>query len=181
MLKNLLLMMTALFSVSTFAESDLELPGEKWLAKNTGYLCNAFGTEVAAPATHDLYNIKFTQLSTDSTLDNVRVLASFNQDGAECSYSLILLADNDAGTTKYVDSKAYAVNGSSDCLAGKELLDEQLAANDYLYWGHPHHVTLMITEESAAAICGTDAERVGIDFTVSGIIQNGQVITRRRR
>ncbi len=172
MLKKLLLLMFAAVSINSMANKDLELPGEKWLAKNTGYLCNAFGTAVAAPSTHDLYNVKFTQLSTDSSLDNVRVLASFNQDGAECSYSLILLADNAAGTTKYVDSNAYAVSGTSDCLAGKAILDEQFSANDYLYWGHPHHVTLMIAEESATAICGEGVERVGIDFTVSGVIRN---------
>ncbi len=162
---------TLLIGLSASANSDLELPGEKWLASHTGYICNAFGEEISAPASHALYNVEFTGLSTDSSLDNVLVKAKFEQDGATCSYSLILLADNAAGTTTYVDSKAYATSGASDCLAGKELLDEQLTANNYLYWGHPHHVSLVIEENSAATLCGAGALTVAVDFVVSGVIR----------
>lgn len=159
-----------LLSVSAFG-NDLELPGEKWLASHTGYICNAFGEEIDAPASHALYNVEFTGLSTDRTLDNVLVKANFEQEGSTCSYSLRLFADNDAGTTVYVDSKAYATSGASDCLAGKELLDSQLSSNQYLYWGHPHHVSLVIEENSAATLCGGNAATVAIDFVVSGVIR----------
>lgn len=155
-------------SLSTFATTDLDLDGaERWEAGATGYRCGAFGDSSVAPLSHQDLNVNFEYLRTDITLDNGLVKATFEQNGTLCSYSALLLADNAASTIKFVKSKAYAVEGNGSCLEGKSLLDEQLADNDYLYWGHPHHVTIMVPTSSASEICGEGATHMGIDFTVS--------------
>ena len=166
-MKFLILTALSLLLTNSFANTDLELKGEKWEAKHSGYICKAFEAESKAPESHDKFQVKFEVLRTDSTLDNGLVLATFVEDNATCRYSAILLADNDASTIKLIKSKAYAVNADSKCLAGKEMLDANLASNDYLYWGHPHHATIMIPVKNADVTCGADATHVGLDFTVS--------------
>ena len=155
-----------------YANQDLQLPGERWLSTHTGYLCGAFTEVVTSPQSHSGLNIQFEKLSTDRSLDNALITATFTEDNTQCRYSAILLADNAAGTVGLVESKAYSLSGQSDCLVGQELIDNQLIANDYLYWGHPHHVTIMVEDSSAATICGEGSTHIGIDFTVSGIIRN---------
>ncbi len=157
----------ALISLSAFASGDLTLEGERWEAKHTGYKCGAFSSEAQAPLSHQRLNVNFEVLRTDKTLDNGLVLASFEVGGSKCRYSALLLADNDASTIKLVDSKAYSLDEGVSCEEGRQILDENLASNDYLYWGHPHHVTIMMPVHSAEEICGSGATHVGLDFTVS--------------
>jgi hypothetical protein len=154
-----------------FASEDLKLPGERWEAKATGYRCAAFAADSNAPLSHDDFQVKFEFLRTDRTLDNGLVVASFREQDSECRYSAILLADNSASTIKLVRSHAYASAGESTCLNGKKVLDKHLADNEYLYWGHPHHVTIMMPVASAEVICGPQATHVGLDFTVSRLIK----------
>ena len=163
----------ALLSVTTFANEDLNLGGqERWEAKSTGYICEAYKSSPSAPKSHEDLNVEFEVLRTDKTLDNGLVLATFNEGTSQCRYSALLFADNAASTIRLVESKAYAINGSSDCIEGKELLDNQLFDNDYLYWGHPHHVSIMMPVQSAKVICGEGATHVGLDFTVSKFLGN---------
>jgi hypothetical protein len=150
--------------------SDLTIPGERWLAKGEGYRCAAYGTDVVAPTSHSDMNVTFEQITTDRTLDNGLLKASFTENGVECRYSAILLADNAAGTIGLVESKAYSVDGTVDCETGKEVLDNQLEFNDYLYWGHPHRLTIMIPDASAEGVCGVGATHIGINFVVAGFI-----------
>lgn len=164
------ILFTALFIMTTataFANTDLELVGEKWEAKHTGYTCDAFKGESNPPLSHDDFQVNFEVLRTDSTLDNGLVLGTFVEEGNTCRYSAILLADNDASTIKLVQSKAYSIDGDSLCLEGKQMLDANLMSNDYLYWGHPHHVTIMMPVANAESICGAGATHIGLDFTVS--------------
>ncbi len=151
--------------------NDLTIPGERWLAKSTGYACAAYDVDnVAAPTSHVEMDVVFEQITTDITLDNGLLIASFMENGVQCNYSAILLADNAASTIGLVESKAYSADGSVDCQAGKEVLDQQLEMNDYLYWGHPHNLTIMVPAASAEVVCGAGATHVGINFVVAGFI-----------
>ncbi len=156
-----------LFTLGTLAASDLTLEGERWEAKHTGYKCGAFSDQADAPLSHQDFDVQFEVLRTDKSLDNGLLLASFKVDNSTCRYSAILFADNSASTIKLVKSKAYAIQNDVDCSEGKEILDTQLADNEYLYWGHPHHVTIMFPANSAEVTCGEGSSHVGLDFTVS--------------
>lgn len=173
MFKKSLIALVSLLSVSSFAQTDLVLEGERWLASHKGYVCAAFTDYTDAPATHLDMNVKFEKLSTDYTLDNILIKATFeNVDGVECSYTSLLFADNAASTIELLDSRAFSKeDAAADCSEGKAILDAQLESNDYLYWGHPHHATLMVPAAGAADVCGADATHIGIDFMVSGIIR----------
>ena len=168
------IMMSLVFALSlstAFAqESDLSLPGEKWVAKFKGYVCAAFGPAVAAPTSFEALKVNFEQITTDSTLDNGLVKATFEQNGSSCRYSALVLADNTAATMRLVESKAYATTGESDCAEGKALLDTALESNNYLYYGHPHNLSVMAPVAGAEAVCGAGAQSVGITFVVSGRI-----------
>lgn len=172
MIKKSIILLSTLFTISSLANSDLVLEGERWLASHKGYVCAAFTDYAATPADHSTLNVKFQKLSTDRTLDNILIKATFDANGVECSYSSILLADNDASTIVLVDSKAFSkIDTSVDCSEGKELLDAQFADNNYLYWGHPHHATIMVPSTDAVELCGEGATHIGIDFMVSGRVQ----------
>lgn len=162
----------ALFVSSTaFANTgDLELPGAKWQAKFTKYVCQAFSPAVSAPSSHADFQVKFEDIVTDYTLDNGLIKATFVEDGKSCRYSAILFADNAASTIKFVESKAYALEDGSPCLEGQAMLDEHLQFNDYLYYGHPHNLAIMIPATGAAEVCGEGATLIGVNFQVSGRI-----------
>lgn len=161
--------LTAL-SLSAFAQDgDLVLQGEKWIAKFNGYKCAAFGANVAAPAAFEKLNVAFETMTSDSTLDNGLVKATFTEEGVNCRYSAIIFADNAASTIRLVQSKSYSPEQKSECAEGKRVLDAALESLDYLYWGHPHNLTMMVPAEGAEAVCGNGL--IGINFVVSGRIQ----------
>ncbi len=169
-----LIALLTLSFMSVFAqaqEQDLELAGERWVAGHKGYLCEAFGDYVSVPTSHSKMNFTVERLSTDRTLDNVLIVATFEEEGVTCRYSSLLFADNDKGTVELLQSKAYSPTLESNCLVGKQILDEQLQFNDYLYWGHPHHVTIMIPENSANSICNNGTGLIGVDFTLTRVIR----------
>ncbi|MAZ49908.1 MAG: hypothetical protein CME65_15205 [Halobacteriovoraceae bacterium] len=171
-MKLLLAVLSVLSVFSAYsAEQDLELTGERWIAGSKGYLCEAFGEYVEAPTSHAIRNVKFEKLSTDYSLDNALVVATFEEDGVECRYSALLFADNALGTIELVESKSFSLSRASTCSTGKTVLDQQFTANNYLYWGHPHHVTIMMPDESAASICGEQATHIGVDFTLVRVIR----------
>lgn len=150
-------------------EGDLVLAGEKWIASFKNYNCAAFGQPVSAPAAFQKLNVVFEKITTDATLDNGLLKATFTEGGASCRYNAILFADNAASTIRLVDSKAYAPAKNSDCAEGKRMIDSALEANNYLYWGHPHNLTIMAPALGAEAVCGNGL--VGINFVVSGRVQ----------
>ncbi|MAE72527.1 MAG: hypothetical protein CL675_00430 [Bdellovibrionaceae bacterium] len=152
--------------------SDIVLEGERWKAEHSGYRCAAFAEDVAAPLSHQQFQVQFTSLTTDYSLDNILLKATFVEGEALCRYSVLLLADNTAQTTQFVQSKAYSENESSSCAAGKALLDSQLSSNTYLYWGHPHHATILFSDASAQDLCGEGMSEVGLDFILTGRIQS---------
>ncbi len=167
-MKKLIITAITLASLSGFAESDLNLNGEeRWEAKFTGYKCGAYGENITGPTTHQYLNVKFEYLRSDYTLDNALIKGTFMANGQTCSYSAILFADNGASTIKLVDSKAFSQDGFEACAEGKKTLDSHLEENDYLYWGHPHHATVMMPVDSASQFCGEGATHIGLDFTVS--------------
>ncbi len=167
-MKKLFTTLITLISISAFAESDLNLNGEeRWEAKFSGYKCGAYGENIAGPTTHQDLDVKFEYLRSDYTLDNALIKATFKVGVETCSYSAILFADNEASTIQLVNSKAFSKNGFDACLDGKNILDTHLQNNDYLYWGHPHHATVMMPVNSAAQFCGEGATHIGLDFTVS--------------
>lgn len=166
--------MNLILAFPAFAQAgDLTLPGEKWLATFDKYVCEAFGEPVTRPQALERLNATFERLTTDSTLDNVLLKATFEENGKTCRYNAILFADNAAQTYTLVQSIAYdpAGAGSSyrDCSAGKAVLDNALSGHPYLYYGHPHNVALMMTGVGAEAICGSGAQAIGANFMVKGI------------
>lgn len=165
-----LIMVASMTSVFAQDVRDLSLPGEKWVAKHTGYVCNTTVAATAVPSELDAIKVKFERITTDSTLDNGLIKASFEENGIACRYNAIVLADNAASTMKLVESKAYSVAEESDCAFGKAVIDAALVSNDYLYYGRPHNLAILIPSASAEAICGSGAQYIGINFLVSGRI-----------
>lgn len=164
-------MMLASISSAFAQEADLTITGEKWIAKFNGYVCAAFTPMVAQPKDHSVLNLKIEKITTDSTLDNGLIKATFEVNGTVCRYSAIILADNAAATMRLVDSKAFAANGDKAiCADGKATLDAGFEANNYLYYGHPHNLAIMVPMAGAAEICGAGAQYVGVNFVVSGRI-----------
>lgn len=163
------------FTTSAIAQSkDLSLPGEKWIAKFDKYICAAFGPAVEAPQSLASIKLQFEQITTDSTLDNGLLKATFEENGKLCRYNAIVLADNTASTLKLVQSIAYDPAGGAtaylDCNKGKALVDGYLKANNYLYYGHPHNLAIMIPNVGAETVClGSDF--LGANFIVKGRIQ----------
>jgi len=157
---------------SAFADTDLKIPGEKWLGKFTGYVCDAEGDKTAPPVAHTNLNVNFESVVTDATLDNGVVKATFTANGNVCRYSAIMLADNTAQTITLVESKAYSAVEGIDCSEGKAFLDSQFApVNNYHYYGHPHNMAIMIEASDAADICGDGATHVGVNFVVAGRVK----------
>ncbi len=162
----------ALLALSPFhaaAAEDLSLPGARWLGNANGFVCaNATTQQVQRPEGLENFAVNFETVTTDYSLDNGLLKANFVEDGVNCRYSALILADNTAKTLKLVDSVAYAPDAGSSCEKGKALLDGYLAANSYLYWGRPHHLTILVEDSSAAAVCGEGAASFGIDFVLAG-------------
>lgn len=167
MKKTLFLCLMALIPAASFAaEGDLELPGERWLAKFDRYVCDYDKATVQPAELADL-KVTFEKASTDYSLDNVLLLATFEDKGVACRYSALLLADNAAFSSRLVESKAFNAQGA-DCSAGKAVLDRNLAANNYLYYGHPHRIAIMMPVADAEAVCGAGKNTIGVEFVLSG-------------
>lgn len=116
--------------------------------------------------------MKFERITTDSTLDNVLLKASFTENGKACRYNAILFADNAANTYRLVTSKGYSPMDNSECLEGKSILDNAFAGKEYITWSHrPENVALMIPLEAADMSC-PGATELGVNFVVAGRIRN---------
>lgn len=168
--KLLILSFALLLSLTATAQNgDLVLQGEKWIASHTGYVCNTTGTKVEAPSSFKKFQVSFEKITTDASLDNGLIKATFIENGKTCRYNAFVFADNSANTIRLVESKAYAPEGNSECFEGKTMLDAALESNDYLYYGHPHSLAIMTSVEGAEAVCGTSL--IGINFIVSGRVR----------
>jgi hypothetical protein len=168
---SLLSLLALVISPAAFAETDLSIPGEKWVAKFDKYVCAAFGAGVAQPSGLSDLGVTFETMTTDSTLDNGVIRGSFVDGDTSCRYSAIVLADNAAATVKLVQSKAYATAGEGDCARGQATIDSALLSNNYLYYGHPHNLAIMAPVAGAEAVCGAGATHVGVNFVVAGKIK----------
>lgn len=152
---------------------ELTLPGERWQAKFDKFICQAFGESVTRPQALETLNAQFERLTTDSTLDNVLLRATYEDAGVACRYNALLFADNQTQTYSLVQSVGYSPENEQNvqaCAAGKAVLDAALAGNKYLYYGHPHNVALLMTGVGSEAVCGADASVMGANFVVTGII-----------
>jgi len=158
----------ALTITSAFAQdSDLVLNDERWLAEFTTYVCEDGNVEARqVPNELALFNVQFGRLTTDFSLDNVLIKATFTENGQECRYSAMMFADNAAWTIGLVDSKAYSVNGTTDCAEGKNALDSILEFNSYKYLHG--RAAIFVNSENAEASCGSD--KIGIHFQARGRI-----------
>jgi hypothetical protein len=171
-MKKLIILSLALTMTLTSAfaqEGDLVLQGEKWIATHTGYVCDTTGTKVEAPASFNKLNVIFEKITTDASLDNGLIKASFVENGKACRYNAFVFADNSSNNIRLVESKAYAPMGDSECFEGKAMLDAALESNAYLYYGHPHNLAIMVPAEGAEAVCGSPL--IGINFIVSGRVR----------
>lgn len=170
-MKLALALLAVVMPTAAFADSDLTIPGEKWVAKFDKYVCAAFGEGVARPAALEEIAVSFETITTDSSLDNGVIRGSFVDGDTTCRYSAIIWADNAASTMKLVESKAYATAGAGDCARGQATLDNAFRANDYLYYGHPHNLAIMAPVVGAEAVCGAGKNLVGINFVVAGKVK----------
>ncbi len=168
--------MTILSTAAAFAlpAKDLTLPGAKWIAQFDKFVCAAYGEAVAAPKALAQLNIRFENMVSDASLDNAIVTAEFDANGATCRYNAILLADNNEQTAELVQSIAYnkadTATAYLDCKAGKEIIDAGFKAKSkYLYYGHPHNLSLMLPGLGAESACGSDV--VGANFVVTGTLK----------
>lgn len=173
MKKLLAFSIASVLSFSALAATELTLPGEKWLGEFAGYVCDDSGVTVSRPSTLEAMNVIFERVTTDSTLDNALLKATFQENGITCRYNAIIFGDNTARTSKLLQSIAFnpaATNGAAymECMNGKAMLDAAFASGDYLYYGHPHHLAFMVPMAEAEALCGAGQQFVGIDFTVKG-------------
>ncbi|AUN99363.1 hypothetical protein DOM21_04140 [Bacteriovorax stolpii] len=171
MKKVILASMLALSLTSAFAnEGDLTLPGERWAAKFTAFVCADGNTQTAGvPADFAERNVVFGKATTDMSLDNLLVRATFVENGVTCNYSALLFADNAAWTVKLVDSKAYSANNESSCLEGKKFLDSALADNKYKYLHG--RAAIYVPATDADVQCSAEESTVGLHFQVTGKIQ----------
>lgn len=162
------LFLTLSFSSAFANEGDLVLPGERWLAKFTAYVCEDGNTQTSSvPEQFAAKNIVFDKASTDISLDNLLLKATFEENGVTCSYSAFVSADNDAWTAELVQSKAFAPAGGTDCTEGKAFLDSLLKFNTYKYLHG--RAAIYVTTSDAVALCGTST--VGLHFQVTGKVQ----------
>lgn len=163
------------FAASTMAhaaDTDLVLPNAKWFGEFEGYVCDDSQTGfVPRPQLFNEMNVNFGKMYSDSTLDNVLLTATFEENGAQCNYSVIFLADNAAKTAKLVESRAYSTTAGATCEAGKKALDEKLIDFGYLYYGKPHRVAIQMPFEDAADLCDAGAVTVAPSFVVKGRLQ----------
>ena len=166
-MKKVVFAALALLSTLTSA-NDLTIPGERWLGEFDGFRCAAYGSFVATPASYDAMGLEITQMTTDMSLDNGLIKATYLDGSSECRYSAVVFADNSAKTIELVESKAYAVDGVAECSAGKELLDKQFKLTNYIYWAG--RVLVMVQDASAPDLCG--ALKVGISFKKGVRIDN---------
>lgn len=164
------LLMTLSFSSAFAADSDLTLPGERWLAKFTAYVCEDGNTQTASvPAQFADINAVFGRATTDMSLDNLLIKATFDEAGVACNYSALVFADNAAWTATLVESKAYAPNGGADCAQGKAVLDAALKFNSYKYLHG--RAAIFVPAADAAVQCSATSTTVGLHFQVQGKIQ----------
>ncbi|MEA9356202.1 hypothetical protein SHI21_08315 [Bacteriovorax sp. PP10] len=148
-------------------DGDLTLPGERWATKFTAFVCGDGNVQATAvPTDFAAYNIQISTMTTDYSLDNYLVKATFQENNVTCNYSAILLADNAAWTIKLVDSRAYSTVDGSVCAAGKAVLDSALADNKYAYLHG--RAAIFAPVAGAEASCGAGASVVGLHFQVTG-------------
>lgn len=164
--------MTALLMIlsttQAFANQDLVLDGERWLAKFTAYVCDDGNTQAQAiPQVLVEKNVVFTTASSDHSLDNVLLKATFTEQGTTCNYSALLHADNAQFNVGLVNSNAYSTDGNSTCEEGKAFLDQVLEFNTYKYLHG--RVAIYIPFADSAALCGSD--KVGLHLQVTGKVQ----------
>ena len=158
----------ALFLTTAIAnDGDLTMPGERWNSKFTAFVCGDGNVQAAAiPTDFAAYDIQLGRMTTDMSLDNYLLRATFVENNVTCNYSAILLADNAAWTIKLVESKAYATAGGSECLFGKAVIDSALADNKYAYLHGRAAIWSPVAGSEAS--CGAGSTTVGLHFQVTG-------------
>ena len=169
MKKIILASALAALSLSTAIanDGDLTIPGERWNSKFTAFVCGDGNVQAAAvPTEFAAYGIQIGRMTTDYSLDNYLIKATFTEDNVTCNYSAILLADNAVWGIKLVESKAYAAEGGSECLGGKAVIDSALADNKYAYLHG--RAAIWAPVAGAEASCGAGATTVGLHFQVTG-------------
>lgn len=160
--------MIALSATAFAQDTDLVLEGERWLAEHTTFVCEDGNTKaLEVPTQFQSYDVQFNRLTTDYSLSNILVKANFTENGVACRYSAFLLGDKALWTVKLVDSKAYSANAAADCEAGKAVIDEALAFNEYKYLHG--RAAIYVKADNAQAACGSD--RIGVHFQARGIIK----------
>jgi hypothetical protein len=158
------LVLAATSTGAVAAEGDLVLEGEKYSARFKHYTCSGFDNRVLPPIEFDDMDLRYEKLATNRAFDTFILVARFNENGAACRYSVILKPDFEANTASAIESKAFAPEGDSDCMIGKEYLDGLTKNFAYDFTEEPYKIGLKFAVESAADLCGEGATTVSSVF-----------------
>lgn len=168
-MKKILVTLLVLMNASMLSASeDLTLNGERWIGVFTQYVCQDGNTPAAVdPSELESFNVQFGHIGSTFSLDEFLIKATFDENGEQCFYSVILEGDKTAWTVAYRESRAYSNSGVS-CEEGKAKLDRLLEFNRYVYF-HGRAALFFPSVDSATA-CNGGAD-VGIHFQVRGRVQ----------
>lgn len=162
-----LLFTLSLLSPAAFAiEGDLVLPGAYFGALYDRLICDSFEeVGVNTPTALAARDVRIEKLLGDRMLIQFLVAANFRQDDSECRYSMILTRARNNALVR-TESKAFALDGTSDCAQGKAELDSLFSGRlPFTYTKNPiRFVALKITSPTAPEVCGETAHHFRVVF-----------------
>ncbi|KYG63760.1 hypothetical protein AZI86_13120 [Bdellovibrio bacteriovorus] len=162
-----LLLSLSLTSPAFAMEGDLTLPdGAFFGALYNRLICDSFDeVGVNTPSALKTHDVQIEKLLADRMLIQFLVAANFKQDDSTCRYSMVLTRARNNALVK-TDSKAFAIDGTSDCIQGKEELDKLFSGRlPYTYTKNPiRFISLKITTPTASEVCGEGADHFRVVF-----------------
>lgn len=166
-MRFLALLLSLSFASPAFAiEGDLVLPEAYFGALYNRLICDSFEeVGVASPTAFLARDVQIEKMLADRMLIQFLVAANFKQDDSQCRYSMILTRARNNALVK-TQSKAFALDGTSDCAEGKTELDALFSGRlPYTYTKSPiRFVALKVTTPTAAEVCGEGATYFRVVF-----------------
>ena len=164
---KILLTAALLLSTSAFAiEGDLVIKeGAYFKGLFHRLVCTGFEEEgIATPSALAASNIQFQELYGDRMTIFFSINANFQQDDSSCRYSA-LFTRGARNTLVRSESKAFALDGTSDCQTGKAEVDALLTGKLAFNYTTPiNFVSLKLTSPTAAEVCGAEAKSFKLVF-----------------
>jgi hypothetical protein len=167
-MRFLALMLTLALAAPAFAmEGDLTLPdGAFFGASFNRLVCDSLDEAgIAAPSSFAKNNVKIEKLLADRMLIQFLIAANFSEGDSTCRYSAIFNRGSHNTITR-AESKAFALDGSSDCAQGKTELDALLTGKlSFIHTSNPiRFIGIKVKTPSATEVCGETATFVRMVF-----------------